>query len=181
MRDPGDFIPPLMLIGIVAATLGGFYWMIRSMRRGSASTYDLCDECGYDMQATPERCPECGWKRPTQELEPGRIDVDKLLETAPHDHVSLRVPGPDEKQVVVFETDHAVDADTIHEHLEARGIACETVVRESQMQRGAYLSCGTYFQVIVWSNDAADAATLVSMVTVKPSANDRHAEPTKNA
>jgi hypothetical protein len=39
-----------LLIGAAAAKLG-------SRRRHAAG---LCRKCGYDLRATPERCPECG-------------------------------------------------------------------------------------------------------------------------
>jgi hypothetical protein len=39
-----------LLIGVAAAKLG-------SRRRHAAG---LCRKCGYDLRATPDRCPECG-------------------------------------------------------------------------------------------------------------------------
>ena len=48
---------PLWLPLLLSAALPAL-WLRRRVRRHPPG---LCAVCGYDLRATPEKCPECGW------------------------------------------------------------------------------------------------------------------------
>jgi hypothetical protein len=45
--------------------------MRRRHRRRRRAAAGLCVSCGYDLRATPEKCPECGTVSTTQPARPG--------------------------------------------------------------------------------------------------------------
>jgi hypothetical protein len=47
---------PLVLLTAVLPAL----WLRRARRQRRARRANLCPSCGYDLRATPDRCPECG-------------------------------------------------------------------------------------------------------------------------
>jgi hypothetical protein len=55
----------------VAAGLFGSYALVRMRRRTWQGECKRCQNCGYDLRATPDRCPECGTiPKPSEFLRP---------------------------------------------------------------------------------------------------------------
>jgi hypothetical protein len=48
------WVPILLFMTIPAL------WMYRTWTRANRRTGGICPACGYDLRATPDRCPECG-------------------------------------------------------------------------------------------------------------------------
>jgi hypothetical protein len=58
---------PYWLIALTAAALPGV-WMARFLRERRLWLRGRCGTCGYDLRATPDRCPECGTIPPRHEV-----------------------------------------------------------------------------------------------------------------
>jgi hypothetical protein len=54
-----DILFPMWLACAIFATLP-ISWAIRMIFRSRRNRSGHCQSCGYDLRATPDRCPECG-------------------------------------------------------------------------------------------------------------------------
>jgi hypothetical protein len=61
-----QLVLPYWLLFIATAMLPGTRFS-RWSRSRQKRPRGVCTECGYDLRATPERCPECGTAPPPQE------------------------------------------------------------------------------------------------------------------
>jgi hypothetical protein len=56
---------PYLLAAAVPLLIASFTWTWhRARQRRYRIERGLCARCGYDLRATPERCPECGLSGP---------------------------------------------------------------------------------------------------------------------
>ena len=53
------FVIPYWFV-ICLFAMSPLFWVVKQSRRQRRRTRGLCPTCGYDIRATPHRCPECG-------------------------------------------------------------------------------------------------------------------------
>jgi hypothetical protein len=58
---------PYWAIAVAFCILPGIV-LLRFIRHTHRSRVGRCPSCGYDLRATPDRCPECGTIRPKKEI-----------------------------------------------------------------------------------------------------------------
>jgi hypothetical protein len=61
--DYGAHTYQLQVAGWLLIVMGSFpllWWAFKAAVRKRARAFGRCSNCGYDLRATPDRCPECG-------------------------------------------------------------------------------------------------------------------------
>src|SRR5258706_8183873 len=63
--------PCWLLVALAALPVGSAALYVRRGRRLQRARIEHCVKCGYDLRATPDRCPECGTVPTAQPARPG--------------------------------------------------------------------------------------------------------------
>lgn len=92
-----SMVPPLLIVGgmIVAAALLVLYYLRRRTRRQRIET-GCCTECGYDLRASPDYCPECNAPVPHEILRLRRIRAEVIAARMVPDPAAL-LPSRDDQ------------------------------------------------------------------------------------
>jgi hypothetical protein len=84
LTAPSELGGPLLLVPvllILITTLAGVLLAggaVRLLRMASRRANHLCVRCGYDLRATPDRCPECGAAVPRGSRKVFRSDCHQI-------------------------------------------------------------------------------------------------------
>lgn len=165
----GLFNNSMPLVWIVAGITALIYWrlILRESRRLKAKERFerlQCVHCGYDLRASDQRCPECGFPIQAPDLPlTMTLDLAALQTQWPTDHQETRIPRPDECRVDVYAGTEGEPIHLLAQQLQARGISARVSVSHSRRVDPVSLMTVEYWdgKLAVWSGDVERATEII--------------------
>jgi len=176
--QPSDFnhlmTGPSWFVGaVVVGTALVILWLIRREHRRlrAKERYEMrqCVSCGYDLRASDDRCPECGFSIQAPDLPLTlRLDLSAMRNDWPSTPREARKPLADECRVEVYAAEAYVSGeitsvDVLASQLEARGISTSVSASHSKTLDPITMMTNEHWgkKISVWSGDVERATEII--------------------
>jgi len=163
MTDP-SWIVGAVFVGTALVIL----WLIRREHRRlrAKERYEMrqCVSCGYDLRASDDRCPECGFPIQAPELPlTMRLNSSAMKNEGLSEPMATRKPRADECRVDVYASGEIMSVDALAAQLEARGISTSISASHSKTLDPVSMMTVEHWEkkIAVWWGDVERATGII--------------------